>query len=245
MRFYMGRRIGKTHVGVSMDAGKIFQAIGYIIFSPFILTYYVCIWPVIQLVKLSKKKKAAAPARAAANTTRSTVGLPYTFQAKTWYAHKRAIMSVCRRVPAFQQSDEEFLRKHSSDRRVWQFKFTDAAGELVPEPTNEADPNAIMVVVAGQTVGYVPREETAAVRTLMRQPHEVEVSIHGGPWKRNSGGFVEVGESDFTVEVRMMAAAPTPQPAPSRPAPVVEEPEPAAEPELSVDDILSDLSWLD
>lgn len=210
MRFYMGKRVGKRgSFGVSMDAGKVFKAIGYIILSPFILTYYVCVWPFIAIAKAAKKKKQGAgnaPSRATAySAPGAAVSLPYSFRAKSWYAHKRAITSVCRRVPAFQQSDEEFLRKHSSDRRVWQFKFTDAAGELVPEPTNEADPNAITVVVAGQTVGYVPREQTAAVCSLMRQPHEVTVSIHGGPWKRNNGGLVEVGEYDFDVDVTIAA----------------------------------------
>ena len=206
MRFYMGKRVGKRgSFGVSVDAGKVFKVIGYIIFSPFILTYYVCIWPIVAIVKASKKKKQGAgknTARAAVySAPGASVSLPYSFRAKSWYAHKRAIMSVCRSVPAFQQADEEFLRKHTTDRRVWQYKFTDAAGELVPEPTNEADPNAIMVVVDGQTVGYVPADQTAAVRSLIRQPHEVAVSIHGGPWKRNNGGLVEVGEYDFDVDV--------------------------------------------
>ena len=39
--------------------------------------------------------------------------------------------------------------------------------ELVPEPENEADPNAIAVYITGEKVGYVPREKTQAVREIM------------------------------------------------------------------------------
>lgn len=55
--------------------------------------------------------------------------------------------------------------------------------QLIPEPTNKADKNAIMVVVDGKRIGYVPAESTAAVRQYMALPHTIAVNIYGGYFK--------------------------------------------------------------
>lgn len=54
---------------------------------------------------------------------------------------------------------------------------------LIPEPTNRADKNAIMVVVDGRRIGYVPAASTAAVRQYMALPHSLAVNIYGGHFR--------------------------------------------------------------
>lgn len=69
MRFYAGKRIGKTSFGVSFSADKIFKWIGYLIFWPFVLIYWIVVW----ILRASKKKSAAQPARASSATARYSV----------------------------------------------------------------------------------------------------------------------------------------------------------------------------
>ncbi len=42
-----------------------------------------------------------------------------------------------------------------------------ATAALVPEPTNAKDPNAVMVQIAGMTVGYLPREVAPRYQGLL------------------------------------------------------------------------------
>ena len=39
--------------------------------------------------------------------------------------------------------------------------------ELIPEPENEHDPNAIKVIVDGQHIGYVPADKCAKVKKIL------------------------------------------------------------------------------
>ena len=45
--------------------------------------------------------------------------------------------------------------------------FEDLSCELIPEPTNEHDPNAIKVIVEGKHIGYVPADQCEEVRTIL------------------------------------------------------------------------------
>jgi HIRAN domain len=40
-----------------------------------------------------------------------------------------------------------------------QWKEVQATAQLVPEPTNKYDPNAVQVLIAGSLVGYLPKED--------------------------------------------------------------------------------------
>lgn len=44
----------------------------------------------------------------------------------------------------------------------------DAVAELVPEPTNLHDPNAVQVHIDGMQVGWLPREDAAAWSPYLR-----------------------------------------------------------------------------
>jgi hypothetical protein len=48
--------------------------------------------------------------------------------------------------------------------------------ELVPEPTNPYDPNAIKVTINGACVGYLPRQEAATLGPAIREAIEQQGS---------------------------------------------------------------------
>lgn len=57
--------------------------------------------------------------------------------------------------------------------------------ELVPEPDNKHDPNAIKVIMNGQHIGYVPKEKTADVKKILPDAYEIDahVVLDGDFWE--------------------------------------------------------------
>lgn len=143
------------------------------------------------------KKKTTAPARAVARLS------PYDFEAKTWKVHEKALIKICERNKGFQLSDEDFIARYKPGIKVFQYVFTDRPAQLVPEPTNKADPNAVQVIVEGQQIGYVPKEELPIVWQYLRRYSSASVVIYGGPWKQNVDGLVEVGKNKFAIDVEV------------------------------------------
>lgn len=156
------------------------------------------------LKKLLGKKEQEQPAAKAPDP----FSYPFSFLAVTFGRHEKDLTSLAERTPAFQLSDEDFIKRYKSDRKVYQFKFKEMRAELVPEPTNKYDPNAIMIVVDGLVISYVPRAMTETVRRRMTRPYRVTVKPRGGPWKRNVDGLVEIGMAEFKVNVVIENAPP-------------------------------------
>lgn len=69
---------------------------------------------------------------------------------------------------------------------IYRYYPTDAEAELVPEPSNPHDKNAVMVCVGGDKVGYIAAEECVNVLKLIRagKIDRASVALKGGPVKR-------------------------------------------------------------
>ena len=83
------------------------------------------------------------------------------------YYHAEAIESIGIPNPDYSLGKEAFLEKFSDGTTVYKYRFDIKTVELVPEPTNEADRNAIKIIMNGAHVGYVPRQSTDRVREHM------------------------------------------------------------------------------
>ena len=56
MRVGVGKKVGGVYVGGSVSTKSIWKGIGYVFGFPFILCYYMCIWPFIKIYKHIKNK---------------------------------------------------------------------------------------------------------------------------------------------------------------------------------------------
>ena len=83
--------------------------------------------------------------------------------------------------------------------------------KLVPEPTNEYDPNAIRVECEGVLIGYVPKNKTKHIRELMdsQRLHFVSAEIEGGRYKYPDDGEVETGEREYFANLMLEIKADT------------------------------------
>ena len=81
---------------------------------------------------------------------------------------------------------------------IWPQLAADQTVTLIREPENPYDQRAVRLDWRGQTLGYVPRDENAAVSQLMDRGEKISALITGlkksnNPWER------------ITVEVRWWA----------------------------------------
>ena len=84
--------------------------------------------------------------------------------------YEEAIKEVTTLNDDYDLSKKELFEEYDVGDRV--FKYIADAGkfELVPEPDNEYDSNAIRADAFGKTIGYIKKEETATVRELLASP---------------------------------------------------------------------------
>lgn len=123
--------------------------------------------------------------------------------------------------------------------RIFKYSFDDARAELVPEPTNEYDQNAIRVEVGGILIGYVKRGSCSHVKNLLKSPDfdHISVEIGGGAYKRlyECDDEIQVERDSYNIFADLyiytrQADAPEPAAAPvnpSRPDPRPAAPQPS------------------
>lgn len=134
----------------------------------------------------AQKQADAAAAKAAAEKT------PAKPRAK-FERHKLAgtsfrldaIMDLAEDNPDYDMSKREIIDAGMEEERIYQYTFPTGPVELVDEPDNEYDPNAIKVLVAGQHIGYIKRGSTGRVHNLQRAGRVLGVTaeIYGGKYK--------------------------------------------------------------
>lgn len=77
------------------------------------------------------------------------------------------------------------VKNGHAGKRIYEYLYLDTKAKLVPEPTNKHDKNAVKVCIAGKTVGYIKREETLAVKDILKkaQIEYIRAFVSGGKYK--------------------------------------------------------------
>lgn len=127
---------------------------------------------------------AAAKAAAAKATAKPCAKFERHKLAGTSY-HMDAIMALAEENPDYDLTKREIIDDDLVGERIYQYAFTDGPVELVDDPDNEHDPNAIKVLVAGQHIGYIKRGSTGRIHNLQRAGRVLGVTaeIYGGKYK--------------------------------------------------------------
>lgn len=134
----------------------------------------------------AQKQADAAAAKAAAEKTPAKPRATFERHklAGTSY-HLDAIMALAQENPDYDLTKREIIDDGLTDERIYQYAFADGPVELVEDPGNEYDPNAIKVLVAGQHIGYIKRGSTGRIHNLQRAGRVLGVTaeIYGGKYK--------------------------------------------------------------
>ena len=71
------------------------------------------------------------------------------------------IFSLAKENDEYEMTKKQLIDEGYEDERVYMYYFNPKGTELVPEPDNEHDPNAIKVITQGVHIGYVKASECA------------------------------------------------------------------------------------
>ena len=100
--------------------------------------------------------------------------------------HKDAIASLGVIQRDYYWPTDRLYEKFVEGDRIYKYRFEDQDVDLVPEPDNPYDPDAIRVDVNGKQVGYIARDNTQRIRELMDAGARVRAKISAGPCKEIS-----------------------------------------------------------
>ena len=130
-------------------------------------------------------------------------------------------MKLAKENPLYKLDKAAILKQGLTNTAIHKYIFADGPTELVQEPDNPHDPNAIKVVVAGQHIGYIKAGSCAHLNKVINEGRVEKVicRIYGGPYKGafqdidelNDAGFtgkptykMETGSEDIQAEIRVI-----------------------------------------
>lgn len=98
----------------------------------------------------------------------------------------------------YNMSKKQLIDADLSDDRIYEFDYHSKNVELVPEPDNEHDPNAIKVLTNGVHIGYIEASKTSTVRDLIDSGKIDHMSViaEGGRYKY----VTEDDDGDYRLE---------------------------------------------
>lgn len=119
------------------------------------------------------------------------------------------ILKLAKNNPLYDLSKKDIIAK-KIDGCIYQYKFNPQKTELLPEPNNPHDPNAIKVMIDGQHVGYIKAGSCTRILKLIKEDRiaRIESKIGGGNYKMywNDGISVnaEKGKNNFNVRISII-----------------------------------------
>ena len=120
-----------------------------------------------------KEKPVEAPA--------AVPGKEETFKIAGVSFRQEALAKLGQKNPDYLLKDAD-LKKRYPTGYVYEYIYKPVVPELVPEPENEHDPNAIAVYANGEKVGYIKKGSTSRVRNILRdrKVNAMRLQVKGG-----------------------------------------------------------------
>ena len=118
--------------------------------------------------------------------------------------YKSNIAKLAVSNPDWKSTKAKLIKDGKADEEIYRFSYVNKPVKLIPEPTNEHDPNAIMVLFAGEKVGYISRADNKKVKYILDEGKIEYISgfIGGGEYKFiNADGELEKDERPFSISV--------------------------------------------
>ena len=113
--------------------------------------------------------------------------------------HMDAVKALGSDNPEYSMTKKELEEEGRVYERVYKTDYYISKTELVPEPDNPHDANAIKVVCDGHHIGYIKAGSCARVHKLLREGliRRIDCELTGGPYKILVRDYdAEAGEED-------------------------------------------------
>ena len=130
--------------------------------------------------------------------------LQETFEIPGAYYHRTSIAKVATPNPDWRKNCKSLIKAGKANQKIYRFDRTTKTAELVEEPNNPHDKNAVMVIVDGEKIGYIGADENLHVKSILKSKtiKSISATITGGEYKtiisesdmikNQSGPFVTV-----------------------------------------------------
>lgn len=153
----------------------------------------------------------------------------YNFQVTGMTYYIDNLLSLSEEDPDYLLKGKAFIEEYEGQgvvNRVWFNPKLNNKVKLIPEPSNQYDPNAIRVEVDGAHIGYIKAGSCSQVKNLLAQGASVKLTeIHYGPAKwtyEDEDGQVRIATKNrppfaqVTLTVGQEEAKPEPKAAPAK-----------------------------
>lgn len=95
------------------------------------------------------------------------------------------IMNLASENLHYMYTKRELMDEYILNERVYEYEFYPFKTELIPEPDNPYDPNAVKVIVDCEHVGYIKKGSCSHILKLLREDmiEKIDAEIKGGKYK--------------------------------------------------------------
>lgn len=107
------------------------------------------------------------------------------FQAVGVHYYKSNINKLACSNPEWKKSAAQIAKDGRAGKRIFRYNYVNKPVKLQEEPDNPHDSNAVAVIIAGELVGYISREENIKVKQILKNREIISLSafIKGGDYK--------------------------------------------------------------
>ncbi len=126
------------------------------------------------------------------------------------FYHMNEFMELAEDNPFYSTKKAELIENFLEDEYVFKYDFSPALVELIPEPDNEHDPNAVAVYADKHMIGYIKAGNCSHVKKLLAAGtiQKIDLDVWGGPYVylNSYEKTLDKGERDYKVKVIVTVA---------------------------------------
>lgn len=119
--------------------------------------------------------------------------------------YENNILSLARPNPLYTKSAKEIIKAKAYNQNIYMYSFLKCPVELVPEPLNPHDPNAIKVIIGEKHVGYIKAGSCKHILNLIKEHRiiKIDYEITGGDyinvWHDGADHKIEKGRLNYGI----------------------------------------------
>ena len=123
--------------------------------------------------------------------------------------HKDSLKKLSTANPDWRKGGKTLASEGKVMEKIYHYSYLNKPVKIVPDVNNAYDKNALMVLIAGEHVGYIPADDTAHVKAILSQTSVKYITscFWGGEYKvvSENGDAVKM-EEHVHISVRIAYA---------------------------------------
>jgi len=100
----------------------------------------------------------------------------YNFEVAGFFAYEKDARDLYELNP-------QYKNPTNKDKKYYKYKYFEEPCELIPEPSNEHDKNAVAVYCKGIKVGHIPAVDCDTAKKCIKKNYQATISIRPGVYR--------------------------------------------------------------